>query len=52
MKVTGYAKVSKVRCPVKKNLRLSGQRIGIKALAEKVSERYNVSIGELRKAAH
>jgi len=33
---------------VKKNLRLSGQRIEIKALAEKVSERYNVSIGELR----
>jgi len=33
---------------VKKNLRLSGQRIDIKALAEKVSERYNVSIGELR----
>jgi len=33
---------------VKKNLRLSGQRIDIKALAKKVSERYNVSIGELR----
>ncbi len=33
---------------VKKNLRLSGQRIDIKALAEKVSERYDVSIGELR----
>jgi hypothetical protein len=33
---------------VKKNLRLSGRRIDIKALAEKVSERYNVSIGELR----
>jgi chromosomal replication initiation ATPase DnaA len=33
---------------VKKNLRLSGQRIDIKALAEKVSKRYNVSIGELR----
>jgi len=33
---------------VKKNLRLSGQRIDIKTLAEKVSERYNVSIGELR----
>jgi len=33
---------------VKKNLRLSGQRIDIKALAEKVSEKYNVSIGELR----
>jgi REP element-mobilizing transposase RayT len=33
---------------VKKNLRLSGQRIDIKALAQKVSERYNVSIGELR----
>jgi len=29
---------------VKKNLRLSGQRIDIKALAEKVSERYNISI--------
>jgi len=33
---------------VKKNLRLSGQRIDIKALAQKVSEKYNVSIGELR----
>jgi len=33
---------------VKKNLRLSGQRIDIKALARKVSERYTVSIGELR----
>jgi len=34
---------------VKKNLRLSRQRIDIKALAKKkVSERYNVSIGELR----
>jgi len=33
---------------VKKNLRLSGQRIDIKVLAEKVSERYSVSIGELR----
>jgi REP element-mobilizing transposase RayT len=33
---------------VKKNLRLSGQRIEIKKLAEKVSERYDVSIGELR----
>ena len=33
---------------VKKNLRLSGQRIDIKALARKVAERYNVSIGELR----
>jgi REP element-mobilizing transposase RayT len=32
---------------VKKNLRLSGQRIDIKALAEKISERYNISIGEL-----
>ena len=33
---------------VKKNLRLSGQRIDVKALAEKVSARFNVSIGELR----
>ena len=33
---------------VKKNLRLSGKRIDIKALARKVSERYNVSTGELR----
>ena len=33
---------------VKKNLRLSGQRIDIKVLAEKVSEKYDVSIGELR----
>jgi REP element-mobilizing transposase RayT len=33
---------------VKKNLRLSERRIDIQALAEKVSEKYNVSIGELR----
>ena len=33
---------------VKKNLRPSGRRIDIKALAEKVSEKYNVSAGELR----
>ena len=33
---------------VKKNLRLSGQRINIQTLAERVSEKYNVSIGELR----
>ena len=33
---------------VKKNLRLSEQRIDIEALAEKVSEKYDVSIGELR----
>jgi putative transposase len=33
---------------VKKNLRLSGRRIDIKTLAERVSEKYNVSIGELR----
>ncbi|RLB80377.1 MAG: hypothetical protein DRH24_10770 [Deltaproteobacteria bacterium] len=33
---------------VKKNLRLSGRRIDIKALAEKVSEKYNISMGELR----
>ena len=33
---------------VKKNLRLSGQRIDIKTLAQKVSERYNVLMGELR----
>jgi len=33
---------------LKKNLRLSGQRIDIRALAEKVSEKYNVSMGELR----
>ena len=32
---------------VKKNLRLSVQRIEIKALAEKISEKYNISIGEL-----
>jgi putative transposase len=31
-----------------KNLRLPGRRIDIKALGEKVSERYNVSLGELR----
>ena len=33
---------------VKKNLRLSDRRIDIKALAEKVSEKYDASIGELR----
>jgi len=33
---------------VKKNLRLSGQRIDMKTLAEKVAEKYGVSIGELR----
>jgi putative transposase len=33
---------------VKKNLRLSGRRIDMKVLAEKVSEKYNVSIGELQ----
>ncbi|MFO7972091.1 MAG: hypothetical protein R6U40_10110 [Desulfobacterales bacterium] len=33
---------------VKKNLRLSGRRIDIKTLAKKVSERYNISIGELQ----
>jgi REP element-mobilizing transposase RayT len=33
---------------VKKNLRLSGQRIDMKALTAKVAEKYNVSIGELR----
>ncbi|MBU0769456.1 MAG: hypothetical protein KJ687_10225 [Proteobacteria bacterium] len=34
--------------PVKKNLKLSGRRINTKALAEKVSERYNVSTDKLR----
>lgn len=33
---------------VKKNLRLSGRRIDIEVLADKVSEKYDVSIGELR----
>ena len=33
---------------VKKNLRLSGQRIDMQTLARKVSEKYDVSIGELR----
>jgi hypothetical protein len=33
---------------VKKNLRLSAQRIDMKTLAEKVAATYNVSIGELR----
>jgi REP element-mobilizing transposase RayT len=33
---------------VKKNLRLSGQRIDMKVLAAKVAAKYNVSIGELR----
>ncbi|MBN1932288.1 MAG: hypothetical protein JW786_11840 [Desulfobacterales bacterium] len=33
---------------VKKNLRLSGRRIDIEALAKKVSEKYNIFMGELR----
>ena len=33
---------------VKKNLRLTGQRVDIKGLAKKVSEKYSVSIAELR----
>jgi len=33
---------------VKRNLRLSGGRIDIGELAEKVCERYNISMGELR----
>ncbi|MEA1947728.1 MAG: hypothetical protein U9N83_10580 [Thermodesulfobacteriota bacterium] len=33
---------------IKKNLRPSGQRVDIKALAEKVSEKYSISMGELR----
>ncbi|MEA3416143.1 MAG: hypothetical protein U9R02_08330 [Thermodesulfobacteriota bacterium] len=33
---------------VKKNLRLSGQRIDIKELAKKVCEKYDVSVRELR----
>jgi hypothetical protein len=33
---------------VKKNLRLSGQRINIDALAEKVCKKYNISSGEMR----
>lgn len=33
---------------VRKNLRLSGRRINLNTLAAKVSERHNVSIGELR----
>ena len=33
---------------VKKNLRLSGQRIDIEALAEKVCEKYDVTLRELR----
>ena len=33
---------------VKKNLRLSGQRINIDALAEKVCEKYDISCGEMR----
>ena len=32
----------------KKNLRLSGQRINIAALAQIVCKKYNVSLGELR----
>ena len=33
---------------IKKNLRLAGKRINIQALAKKVSEKYDISIGELR----
>ena len=33
---------------VKENLRLSGQRINIDVLAEKVCEKYSISLGELR----
>ena len=33
---------------VKKNLRLSGQRIDIDALAQQVCRKYNISLGELR----
>ena len=33
---------------IKKNLRLSGQRIDIQTLAKRVSEKYGVSIGELQ----
>ena len=33
---------------VKKNLRLSGQRINIDALAQQVCKKYNISLGELR----
>jgi len=33
---------------VKKNLRLSGRRIDMKVLAERVAENYDVSMGELR----
>jgi chromosomal replication initiation ATPase DnaA len=32
----------------KKDLRLSGQRLNMKALAQRVAEKYHVSIGELR----
>ncbi|MEA3415382.1 MAG: hypothetical protein U9R02_04370, partial [Thermodesulfobacteriota bacterium] len=34
--------------PVKKNLRLSGQRIDIRELAKKVCEKYDISVRELR----
>lgn len=40
--------ISRLDDLVKKNLRLSGQRIDIEILAAKVCERYNVSMGELR----
>jgi hypothetical protein len=33
---------------VKKNLRLSGQRIDINAVAQQVCSKYNISLGELR----
>lgn len=33
---------------VKKNLRLSGQRINIDALAHRVCEKYNISLGEMQ----
>jgi chromosomal replication initiation ATPase DnaA len=33
---------------VKKNLRLSGQRINMAALAQQVCQNYNISLGKLR----
>jgi REP element-mobilizing transposase RayT len=40
--------ISELNEQVKKNLRLSGQRINIDDLAEKVCEKYNISRGEMR----
>lgn len=40
--------ISRLDKLVKENLRLSGQRLNMDALAEKVCEKYNISRGELQ----